>query len=205
MKLIGKQNLLSGLCMMMLLVIFSGCVGKVPANHYYSLSTIEQVEPAMMPIAELDVALGIGALMVPDELKRPQIVTQSGTGQYYFNESHRWAGLLENNVSAVLGENLGRLLGTDRIGISPWLPYFKPDYRISVEVLRFDGDLSGNAMLNARWFVGNAAGDRLLASGRNEFSLPVDSPSYQNLVLAESQVLADLSRVIAEKIKSLHD
>jgi len=205
MKLIGHKRLLPGFCTLLLIMTVTACAGKVPASHYYSLYTIEQLDPGTVPIAALDVALGIGAVLVPDQLKRPQIATQSGPGQYHFNEFHRWAGLLENNIAAVLGGNLGRLLGTDRVGLSPWPPYFKPDYRVSVEVIRFDGNLSGDVVLNARWFIGNAAGDRLLASGRSETRLPLDTPAFKSLVSAESRALAALSRTIADQILVLHN
>lgn len=204
MKLTRQSFRLSRCCTTVLLLFIAGCAGTAPGHRYYGLSPIDQLAADVAQVDRSAVALGVGPVTIPDELKSPRIVTRPSTGRYQYSEFNRWAGLLENDLSRVLGENLGLLLGTDRIGTYPWQNYFKPDYRIAVEVLRFDGDLSGDVVLDARWSIVDAEGTGILANGRSRFRQPVAAPAYESLVRAESLALADLSRTLAEAIRHLH-
>lgn len=203
MKMMRTHSLVSGLGTLLLAVLLAGCGGKSPAVVYYSLASIEQGAFALNAEDRRDVTLGIGPVTVPEYLKKAQIATRSGNGTYRFDEFHRWAGLIEQDLATVIGNNLGLLLGTDKVASFPWRHYFKPDYRVSVEVIRFDSDLSGEALLSARWAVSDASGENLLASGKNDYRQALAQPSYAALVEAESLLLAEFSRELATALKSL--
>jgi len=203
MKLTQQSFRLFCCCTIVLLLFAAGCAGTAPGHRYYGLSPIDQLAAEVALVDRSGIALGVGPVIIPDELKSPQIVTRPAAGRYQYSEFNRWAGLLENDLTRVLGVNLGLLLGTDRIGTYPWQSYFKPDYRIAVEVLRFDGDLSGEVILDARWTIVDAGGTGILASGRSRFRQPVAAPAYESLVRAESLALAELSRTLADAIRHL--
>ena len=170
---------------------------------YYALDTISPADMAVHNMPRHKVSLGVGPVMLPDYLKRMQIVTRAGTNRYEFSDSHRWAGLLEENILTVLGSNLGALLGTTKIASYPWLPHFEPDLRVTVEFLHFDADLSGDALLDARWSVSNGSGGTLLDSGRAVLRESLKDSSYESLVKAESRLLANLSKELSRSVSRL--
>lgn len=186
-----------------LCLFMSGCLSRsAPEVTYFSLLTIEQLGTAEPVASNPDTSLGIGPITIPESLKRMQVVTRSQGNQYRFDEFHRWAGILEQDIALVIGDNLGFLLGTDKIADFPWMPYFQPTYRVVVEIQQLDGDLSGEAVLNARWSVVDAKKGELLASGKSVYRQALDEPSHVALVKAESRLLAALSKEIADILMS---
>lgn len=185
------------------LLLLTGCGGKSPAVNHYSLGGIGQNASRVMVADDLDLKLGVGPVTVPDYLKRAQIATRLGPNRYRFDEFNRWSGVLEADISRAVGINLGGLLGTDAVMNFPWPSYFNPDYRIALDVMQFDAELKGDAILVCRWTVTDPAGEQVLASGRSQLRKKLASPAYDDLVHAENQLLMDLSRELAQAVKSL--
>ncbi len=182
----------------------AGCLGKQsPEVAYYSLLSMKQMGTHTAAQAGGDQRLGIGPIIIPDVLKRTQIVTRDAQNIYRFDEYHRWAGVLEKDFAYVLGDNLGDLLGVEKIAFFPWMHYFSPTHRIIVDIIQFDGNLSGEAILSARWVITDATGKSTLTGGKIDYQKPVESDDYAGLVKAESLLLAELSTEIAGAVMSL--
>ena len=81
--------------------------------------------------------------------------------------------------------------------------YFTPTYRIAIDIMRLDGALEGEAVLSARWAIAGTDGKEMLASGKNNYRQALGEASYAALVKAESQMIAELSKVIAKELASL--
>ena len=185
-------------------LLVTGCISRsAPTVNYYSLLTIEQLGDAEAIAALPEVRLGVGPVTIPDSLKRSQIATRQHGNQYQFAEFHRWAGVLEKDIAAVLGDNLGQLLGIEKVGFFPWLHHFKPTYRVMVDIIRFDGAIDGEAVLSARWAVADDEGKDYLAGKKSEYRQPLEDASYAALIKAESQLLMALSKEIASEIAAL--
>ncbi len=177
---------------------------KFPTVAYYSLASLDLEVADSASLTPVDAALGIGPVSVPEYLKKSQIATRLGDShRYQFDEFHRWAGIIENDIAAVLGNNLGLLLGTHKIAFFPWMHYFAPDYRVAVEIIQFDSDLDGDAVLSARWTIRDGSGENLLVSEKSDYQQTLSAPSYDALVTAENQLLEHLSRDIAKKVREL--
>ncbi len=190
--------------LVVILVVLAGCVGhNVPTVNYFNLLTMEQLGETTVIAAYPDINLGVGPVSIPDSLKRSQIATSQSGNQYAFNEYNRWAGMLDKDFASVVGENLGVLLGIKNLGYFPWMPYFKPTYQLIIDIQRLDGALGGEAVLIARWSVVNAQGRELVASGRNGFRQAVEGTGFAGLVRAESLLVAELSKEVAEEIDNL--
>jgi uncharacterized lipoprotein YmbA len=185
--------------------VLAGCLKKQsPEVTYYSLLSTEQLSViAATDPAESDLRLGIGPITIPDSMKRSQLVTRDAQNIYRFDEYHRWAGILEKDITVILGENLGALLGVNKIGFFPWMQNFTPTYRVIIDIIRFDGELSGEAILNARWTIADAEGMVNLAEGKSVYRQPVEGGDFTGLVKAESLLLGELSRDLAKIIKTL--
>ncbi len=183
-------------------LVFHGCVGKSGPTTYYTLSPIELSSPGGSPeVSIADVNIGVGPVSFPVELDRQRIVTRSGRNQFEINEFHRWGGSLEKTFLQVLTENLSILTGSSRIMAQPWQRYFEPDYRVVMDVRRFDGRLAEYASLNATWMILQAGKDKPLVVRQTIIQETVTADSYEAFVAAQSVATAAISREIAAELQ----
>jgi uncharacterized lipoprotein YmbA len=149
--------------------------------------------------------LAIGPVRVREYLSRPEIVTRTQENKIIVHDFHSWGEPLDKNFTAVLGANLSNLLSTDRIVFFPWRRRPNLDYQIVVDVMRFEGDLGGEASLIAHYYilhVGESEEEvRRMGIWKSSFSRQTKDDSYQALVSAMSELVGDFSREVAEKIK----
>ncbi len=182
-------------------LLFFGCGGKSSPTTFYTLSPIEADLAASAAGSAAPVNIGIGPVTFPDELDRQRIVTRSGRNQLEINEFHRWGGSLENNFVRVLVENLTLLMGSERIMAQPWERYFSPDFRVVMDIRRFDGRLGEFASLNATWMLVKAGSVEPLVVRQTIIQEAASGKGYDALVAAQSAAAATLSREIAAVLK----
>ena len=148
-------------------------------------------------------SIGIGPVKIPEYLDQPKIVTRAGANQLKLAEFDRWSESLYGSITWVLAKNLSVLLCTKTIAIFPWRGGIPFDYRIEVDVQRFDGTLGGDVSLEAWWRLLSGDGKTLLQSKQTILSEPSGSGDYESLVRAHSRTLEKMSRELAEAIKTL--
>jgi len=181
-----------------------GCTATTEKARFFKLNSLTSPESnAHTQGTGGGVAIGIGPIKFPDHLDRPEIVTRTSGNALQLAEFHRWAGSLEKDFSRILAENLSILLSTDYIFMFPFTQAAPIDYRVAVEVVRFDGELGKNAVLTARWTVMEGDNKEFKLARRSKITEPVDDNSYEAMVAALSRTVEDLSREIAETIKTL--
>ncbi len=181
-----------------------GCTATSERARFYKLNSL----PAPESITTTQgtgggVAIGIGPVKFPDHLDRPEIVTRTSDNALQLAEFDRWAGSLEKDFSRILAENLSILLSTDYIFMFPFTQSAPIDYRVAVEVVRFDGELGKNAVLTARWNVMEGSSKELRFIRRSMITEPVDDNSYEAMVAALSRTVERLTGEIANAIKTL--
>jgi uncharacterized protein len=186
-----------------LLVTLVGC-GTTPSSKFYMLESLSMVR-ALEPVGVLDPAMsvGLGPVVFPDYLDRPQIVTRTQQNGVQLAEYDRWAGSLSSNVSRIVAEDLTFLLHTDSVVQYPWPASFDVTYQVLIDCYRFDGVLGGKALLDVQWSVLGKKGRKVLLLKRSTFSEPAAGVSYEALVAAQSRALGSLSREIALALKDL--
>jgi len=201
-----KNHLFHVLGVLTLCALFAvqfGCSSS-PPQRYYLLSSLDTPRPEMKPSAdEQCFSIGIGPVKVPEYLDQPKIVTRGGTNQLKLAEFDRWSEGLNVNITRVLAENLSALLCTETIAIFPWRGGIPLDYRIELDIQRFDGHLGGDVSLDAWWRLLGGDGKTLLQSKRTSISESAGGGDYESLVLAQSRTLEKLSHEVAEAIKTL--
>ena len=203
-----NRSYLIGIVLVISFLILGGCLGKgtQKATRFYLLQPISGISSGERASVEGEgVMLAIGPVRVREYLNRPQIVTRTQENKIMLHDFHSWGEPLDKNFTAVLGGNLSNLLSTDRIVFFPWRERPNFDYQIVVDVMRFDGDLGEEALLIVHyqiWAVGESEGEeRRVGIWKSSFSRQTKDDSYQALVSAMSELVGDLSREIAEKIK----
>ena len=199
---------LAGTFLIVCFVLLGGCLGKgtQKATRFYLLEPVYDNSSGERASKEGEgVMLAIGPVRVREYLSRPEIVTRTKENKIVVHDFHSWGEPLDRNFTVVLGGNLSNLLSTDRIVFFPWRRRPNFDYQIIVDVMRFDGDLGGEASLIAHYHIldaGESEGeDRQIGIWKSSFNRQIKDDSYQALVSTMSELVGDLSREIAEKIK----
>jgi len=189
-------------------VMSGGCVnlggGTQQTTKFYVLNSLySSEEPLESQTAKDDLAIGVGPVQLPQYVNRPQIVTRTSRNELEVAVFARWGEPLEENFSRVLAENLTILLGTDRVAVYPWKRTKPIDYQVVLEVPRFDGMLGGEVSMRVRWNVMGEHGKEVLVKKYSSFSERAESQGYEALVAAQSRMLAQLSRQMAEAIQAI--
>jgi uncharacterized lipoprotein YmbA len=147
--------------------------------------------------------IGVGPIELPGYLDRLEIVTRTSSNEIEFTDFDFWADSLQENFGRVLIENLSILLPTEQILLFPRLKPIPFDYQIAMEVIRFDGALGGETTLIARWVVFGAKEKKMLFVRKSSIAEPAKAKGYEALVAAQSRAVENLSREIAEAIRTL--
>ena len=173
-----------------------GCA-STPPPRYYTLG-------AMAPAATIssNLSVSVGPVSVPAVVDRPQIVVSSGANQVSLDESNRWAAPLQDGLSAVLAENLSGILGTPSVTVFPRESSADANYRVAVDLQRFESTPGVSAVLDATWVVRRAK-DGVARTGRTSVREAVQDRSFEALAAAHSRAAGRLSADIADAIRAL--
>ena len=189
------------------LALLWGC-SSAPATRFYVLTPVAQT-PLAKPQVSADraaapVAVVIKDVRLPQYLDRSQIVTRSDGHRLQMSEFEQWGGNLREDMTRVLAVNLGQLLESDRVIAVPFTVRLTPDYRVELEVSRFEREAGGRVMLSAHWWITRGADATLIASHEASFSgVPLgEKNSYEALVSSMSAVYGELAQAIARSIRS---
>ena len=197
----------SGVIVLILLgVVLSGCITTNPSQpaKFYLLSPMSESKKApQVEAGEGRFAIGVGPVQIPEYLNRPQIVSRKSTIELFLDEFNKWAEPLEDNFTRVLAENLANILHTEPIAIFPSRGSIPVDYRVTVDVIRFDGMMGKDITLIARWAIFGKEREELLSIRRSVYTEPAGENTYKILVLAKSRAIEKLSKDIAAAIKEL--
>ena len=182
------------------LALAGGC-SSAPVTRSYLLSA---TAPAPAEMAAKPVAVVVKDLTLPQYLDRSQIVTRGSGHRILVVENELWAGNLHQDMLRVLVENLGRLLASERVVAGPNALRLQPDFRVEVDVLRFERGVDGRVELAARWWLTRGSEDLLLASPTQTLYGPPlgEGATYEALVASMSAVYGELAQAIARSIQA---
>jgi uncharacterized lipoprotein YmbA len=185
----------------LIMLVITGC-GTSPKPDFYHL---EQAASTQLTGLERGIAIGIGPVNMAPYLDRPQIVTREGNHKLKLSEFNRWSEPLKSSVSRVIAVKLSNLLETNRVFLLPRREKSIPlDYRVSIDVARFDGQLGGSAYLTARWSLYDKD-QQVLLTKVSIITEASEGKSFEHLVAAENLALQIFSHEIAEAIKTDQD
>jgi uncharacterized lipoprotein YmbA len=191
----NRRLMLLGLALLCVHVV--GCA-RTQATRFYTLTPVAMAPEDQHSPAPLSV--GVGPVVLPEYLDRPQMVGMVAANELGFSEFSRWAEPLDAMLLRVFRENLAVLLGTEHVAAYPWPSGSAPDAKVAVEVLSFVGRPEGGVVLDVRWVV--QVTDRPASAQRTTIEKPSEAGDYASLAAAASRAVADLSREIADAIAS---
>lgn len=176
-------------------LLSAGCSSTPP--RYYTLSATTGTSATRS-----DLSVVVGPVSVPAEVDRPEIVVKRGPNKVQLDEFNLWASPLHNNISRVVAENLGKMLGTRRVTLFPQTVSADADYRAAIEVQSFESTPGTSAVLDAAWTVRRMKDSRT-KTGRTTVREPLQENSYDALAAGHSRALAQLSQDIAAAVRGL--
>ena len=183
------------------------------STHYHSLIPIHQAIPPSSPgtIVCTSGATGptssepeptgtvlLAHLAVPVEADRMQLLIHQTPTRLSVYETERWAAPLENQISDILIDNLRNALPNLSITSDPLLVGTGTPLQLNVQIEELDALAGKEATVRAQWRLSvNATSQTGTCTARQ----PLRSTGIDELVLAWSRALADISSALAASIQ----
>ena len=184
--------------MLALVLAAAGCsLGGGTQETFYVLSGPEAPMPAGSPDSPV---IYVGPVAVPESVDRAPMVLINTANNVDLSEEHRWAEPLKTAIPRIVAEHLMRLLNTTRVMSSRVGTSVDLDYRIALEVQRFDSSLRDGAAIDVLWTI---TGKRVPGgrSGRSTVREPATSPTPEGIAAAHSRALARVAADIAAALR----
>jgi len=177
-------------------VAISGC-GAPPQERFFTLAS-EPPHQRDSGASSAEFSIIVGPVTVPELVDRPQFVLRAAPGRVEIAEQARWAAPLKSEIPRVVADHLARLLDGARTATWSQRAAGAADYRVIIDVQRFETTPQEGATIQALWTV-RAADDARALTGRSLAVEPAGA-GYDELVAAHSRALARVSRDIAAAI-----
>jgi uncharacterized lipoprotein YmbA len=177
-------------------LVLAAC-GATPKETFYTLSPPPGPLPAATPGSP---SVYVGPVSVPDAVDRTPMVLRTGPAQMQIDDLHRWAEPLKAGIPNALAQMLMRALGTPRVLAGRQASATPVDYRIAIDVQRFESSLTEGATLDAAWTITPARG--AARSGRTLVQEALQSAGHAGLAEAHRRALEKLAADLAAAIRS---
>ena len=175
-------------------VVAAGC--STAPSWFYSLASVATADGTPATPA----AVMVGPVTIPASVDQPEFVVQVAPNRVDVDEFNRWVAPLNDAIARAVAGDLVVLLGTPEVA-SAQLANFSPDYRVTIDVQRFESIQGDAALVEAVWTVRKTAGGDT-RSGRTVAREPVQGQGFDALAAAHSQAIAKMSADIAAAIRT---
>jgi uncharacterized protein len=174
--------------------LVTGC-GTTPDSVFYMLSGGGEA-----PAATSTLSVVVGPVTLPDAVDRQQLVISTTGNRVQIEEFHRWAEPLKSEIPRVIAAQLRRQLGTPSTASFSDVAIIDPDFRVLIDVQRFESRRGEAATVEALWTVRSRNGRA--RTGHTLAREPVADGSYDALVAAHGRALAAVSKEIGNAIQA---
>jgi len=178
----------------LMVTLATGC--STAPSKFYSLASTATADGTPPTSA----AVMVGPVTIPAAVDQPEFVVQVAPNRVQVDEFNRWVSPLGDSIARAVAGDLVVLLGTPDVANSQ-LANFVPDYRVTIDVQRFESVQGQAATLEAVWTVRKTAGGAT-RSGRTVARESVQGQGFDALAAAHSQAIAKMSGDIAAAIRA---
>ena len=172
----------------------AGC--STAPSRFYSLASTATADGT--PPTQATVL--VGPVTIPASVDQPEFVVQVAPNRVEVNEFNRWVAPLNDSIARAVAGDLVVLLGTSDIATAQ-LANFIPEYRVTIDVQRFESIQGQAAMVETVWTVRRTTGGQL-RTGRSVACETVQGKDFDALAAAHSQAIAKMSGDIATAIRA---
>ncbi len=178
------------------LLVLAGCA-TTPPPTFYQLSETASTQLSGL---ERGLAVGVGPISVAPYLDRPQIVIRGPGHKLELSEFNRWVEPLTDSISRVIIIRLSNELQSTRVFKVPRRIKSIPlEFRVEIDIARFDGELGGDALLVSRWTLYGRQ-DNALVTKVSIISESSGGGGFDELIAAQNRALQNLSQEILAAI-----
>lgn len=195
MKMHCSKTGMTTLCLAVALL--AGCSSS-PRVTFYTLNVTATNEAPAAPLT----SVAIGPITLPDLLDRPHLVVRTAANRVEILEAHRWAESPKSEIPRIIAADLAVLLKPARVSTYPQNAGLEADYRVLLDIQRFEMTAGEGVGLEALWSVRRSGGG-LPKTGRTVVNEPVSAAGYDALVAAQSRALAAVSRDLARALREV--
>jgi uncharacterized lipoprotein YmbA len=186
---------LNGFILLCLGSLLTACA--TPPSNFYTLESQSRSPATANTAIAKKRLIGIGPLSLPALVDRRQIVTHTENNGIQIAEFDLWAAPLKDNVLAVLSKNVASLQPNAIVRTYPWNAFGDVDYRVIVDISRFDTQLGKSANLEASWAIMEEKNHTIVSNGQTNIKQPLNDATYNSAAQALSKLLSELSQQIA--------
>ncbi len=176
-------------------VLLTACAST--PTHFYTLEAQSRPPVASSTSSTKKMLIGIGPLTLPALLDRKGIVTRADNNSVQIAEFDQWAAPLQNNVIAVISKNVAALQPNAIVRAYPWGVYGNVDYRVIIDITRFDTQLGKSVNLEASWAIMEEKNHTIVGNGQTKLQQMLNDPSYNSAAQGLSKLLSDLSQQLS--------
>jgi len=177
-----------------IVVASTGC--STAPSRFYSLDSTATADGTPATSA----TVMVGPVTIPASVDQPEFVVQVAPNRVEVNEFNRWVSPLGDGIARTVAGDLVVILGTPDVAAAQ-LANFTPDYRVTIDVQRFESIQGQAATVEAVWTVRKTTGGEV-RSGRTVAREPVQGQGFDALAAAHSRAVAKMSADIAAAIRS---
>ena len=175
--------------------LLSACA-STPTN-FYTLESQSRPPAVTTTASAKKLLIGIGPLTLPALLDRKGIVTRAENNSVQIAEFDQWAAPLKDTVIAVLSKNVATLQPNAIVRAYPWSVYGNVDYRVIIDINRFDTQLGKSANLEASWAIMEEKNHTIISNGQTKLQQPLNDASYNSAAQGLSKLLSELSQQLS--------
>jgi uncharacterized lipoprotein YmbA len=187
--------------MVLTLATCVACTSPPIKTRYFSLVEGKPIpEQAAGSVAGSRVSLGPAA--VPEAVDRRQMVLRIAPDQNEISDAYGWTSPLKNEIPRAVADEIAARLPAARVAVYPLHSGQDGDYRLDLNVVRFESTPNASVNLEVAWRVRSAAGEPLRASS-GSYVVPVTAPGIEAVVSAHRKALAMLGNEIAAALGEL--
>ena len=174
-------------------------------TRFFTLATIDgaQTPPQRVLGSNQPLTYGLGPITVPPYLDRNAMAVRVSPTEIKYSTIDHWAEPLRVSVPRIMLANISTLLSGDHIVIYPWEATHPVDYRIEVELLRFECTTAGTNHVAARWGIKDGRSGKELVARNSSIERPGASADAAASAAALSAALGDLSNEIVAAARQL--
>lgn len=179
------------------IVCLLGACASTPVARFYTLT--DQL-PQALDARHGAPSLVITRVTLPELIDRPQIVLRGPGKQVSIDELQRWAEPLRQSIPRQLAAELGQMLHSSQVSALP-LDHrqFEADYRLQIDILRFDASPGEGAVLEIQWRIEARNAETTRRTQRLYIEKTASTETHE-LIAAQARLLRQAAQEIARQI-----
>jgi uncharacterized protein len=181
------------------LLLLAHC-GSTPTRVFDLSPAVPSAPAATAPSRGVTLIL-VDKPSVAGYFDRTQMVTRGAGSRISIHEFEVWSDPPADLIQRAIVDDLAHRFGVDQLMATPVARNATPEWRVALDVIRFDVDESGDAVLDARWTLLAGSSDRLAASRREWVEVPSgDAADPAKRVTALREAVAMLAGRIGDAV-----